>query len=319
MLASVLHAASHAGFTEQWLVSRATLHRSSLERLPREVIVVRAQVQTLREPPRGRESRAETRVPESIKACTPMRIAAVPIALTMALEPPQNAQRFLIARHGETNFNAEGRIQGTLDTSVLTARGVRQAEELGCYIAEEELVRIAKVWVSPMTRARQTLACIEEACGTLLPEAVVRDDLREIELHTWEGKLKSEVMDTGWARWKADPASFVMDDGARPLPALWARAVGNWAALRRDAPGCSLVVSHGALGRCMVAAALGGTMDTFRDPRFQFDNCELVEVAWAPGAATAACWRRLHRARTAWEAAEDALDSASSEAAGEAY
>ena len=45
-----------------------------------------------------------------------MRIAAVTITLTMALEPPQNAQRFLIARHGETNFNAEGRIQGTLDT-----------------------------------------------------------------------------------------------------------------------------------------------------------------------------------------------------------
>ena len=105
-----------------------------------------------------------------------MRIAAVTITLTMALEPPQNAQRFLIARHGETNFNAEGRIQGTLDTSVLTARGVRQAQELGCYIADEELARIAKVWVSPMTRARQTLACIEEACGTLLPEAIVRDD-----------------------------------------------------------------------------------------------------------------------------------------------
>ena len=49
------------------------------------------------------------------------------------------------------------------------------------------------------------------------------------------------------------------------------------------------------------------------------DNCELVEVAWAPGAATAACWRRLHRARTAWEAAADALDSASASFAGEAY
>ena len=169
-----------------------------------------------------------------------------------------------------------------------------------------------------MTRARQTLECVEKACGTL-PAAVVRDDLREIELHTWEGKLKSEVMDTGWARWKADPAAFVMDDGARPLPDLWDRAVGNWAALRRDAPPCSLVVSHGALGRCMVAAALGGTMDTFRNPKFQFDNCELVEVAWAPGAATAACWRRLHRARTPWEAAEDALDSASSEAADQAF
>ena len=287
---------------------------------------MRAQVQAVREHQEG-GSRAETRVlPESITACEPlcqdvhtlMRIAAVTITLTMALEPPQNAQRFLIARHGETNFNAEGRIQGTLDTSVLTARGVRQAEELGCYIADEELARISKVWVSPMTRARQTLACIEAACGTL-PAAVVRDDLREIELHTWEGKLKSEVMDTGWARWKADPASFIMDDGARPLPDLWERAVGNWVALRREAPPCSLVVSHGALGRCMVAAALGGTMDTFRDPRFQFDNCELVEVAWAPGAPAAACWRRLHRTRSSWEAAEDALAASSSEAVGQAF
>ncbi len=153
-----------------------------------------------------------------------------------------------------------------------------------------------------------------------MPAAVIRDDLREIELHTWEGKLKSEVMDTGWARWKADPASFIMADGARPLPDLWERAVGNWVEIRRNAPGCSLVVSHGALGRCMVAAALGGTMDTFRNPRFQFDNCELVEVAWAPGAPAAACWRRLHRARTDWEAAEDALAASSaSEAVGQAF
>ena len=132
-----------------------------------------------------------------------------------------------------------------------------------------------------MRRARQTLDCIEAACGTL-PAAVVRDDLREIELHTWEGKLKSEVMETGWARWKADPASFIMADGARPLPDLWERAVGNWVEIRRNAPGCSLVVSHGALGRCMVAAALGGTMDTFKDPKFQFDNCELVECKRTP-------------------------------------
>jgi broad specificity phosphatase PhoE len=130
-----------------------------------------------------------------------------------------------------------------------------------------------------------------------------------------------EVMETGWARWKADPASFIMADGARPLPDLWDRAVGNWVEIRRNAPGCSLVVSHGALGRCMVAAALGGTMDTFRDPKFQFDNCELVEVAWAPGAPAAACWRRLHRARTSWEAAAAALaaPAADSGAAGEAY
>lgn len=147
---------------------------------------------------------------------------------------------------------------------------MRQADELGCYIATEEAPRITKVWVSPMRRARQTLDAIEAACTSQpLPVPTVRDDLREIELHTWEGKLKSEVLATGWGRWKADPAAFVMDDGARPLPDLWERAVGNWAELRKSAPvaaEATLVVSHGALGRCMVAAALGGSMASFKDP-----------------------------------------------------
>ena len=46
-----------------------------------------------------------------------------------------------------------------------------------------------------------------------------------------------------------------------------------------------------------------------------------VQVAWAPGAPAAACWRRLHRARTSWEAAAAALaaPAADSGAAGEAY
>lgn len=200
---------------------------------------------------------------------------------------------------------------------------MRQAEELGCYIATEEAPRIKKVWVSPMRRARQTLDAIEAVCTSKpLPAPTVRDDLREIELHTWEGKLKSEVLATGWGRWKADPAAFVMDDGARPLPDLWERAVGNWAELRKFAPvaaEATLVVSHGALGRCMVAAALGGSMASFKDPKFQFDNCELVEVAWEPGAAHAACWRKLHGSRTPWEAAAGALvPSEAADAVGQA-
>ena len=42
------------------------------------------------------------------------------IMFLLAVQPAATA-RFLLARHGQTNFNAEGRMQGTLDTSVLTA------------------------------------------------------------------------------------------------------------------------------------------------------------------------------------------------------
>ena len=357
------------------------------------------------------------------------RALLLPLAMTRALQPSPAAHRFLLARHGETNFNAEGRIQGTLDASMLTNRGHQQAKGLGAYVAENEAERIAHVWVSPMRRARQTLEAVEAACaaaGVALPAATARDDLREIELHHWrpnradenrgcggrltgwrgptvfaeriaapprgttrifqgqsnarsaapknsldgrfprrEGRLKTEIMDDGWAEWKKDPAAclaradlplidrgdaaaatwifsgeksrrrrnvdtpwrrvaapppnyadiqwrqgarirYVMPNGARPLPDLWKRAVGNWVAIRdgsATAAGATLVVSHGALGRCMVAAALGGSMDTFKSPRYAFDNCECVEVAWEPGAPAASHWRRLHAEKTPWESA----------------
>mmetsp|Transcript_16186 Transcript_16186/g.48133 ORF Transcript_16186/g.48133 Transcript_16186/m.48133 type:complete len:262 (-) Transcript_16186:12-797(-) len=237
------------------------------------------------------------------------RALLLPLAMTRALQPSPAAHRFLLARHGETNFNAEGRIQGTLDASMLTNRGHQQAKGLGAYVAENEAERIAHVWVSPMRRARQTLEAVEAACaaaGIALPAATARDDLREIELHHWEGRLKTDLMNDGWAEWKKDPAAYVMPNGARPLPDLWERAVGNWVAIRdgsATAAGATLVVSHGALGRCMVAAALGGSMDTFKSPRYAFDNCECVEVAWEPGAPAASHWRRLHTEKTPWESA----------------
>ena len=46
-----------------------------------------------------------------------------------AAPPP----RYLLARHGETTFNAEGRIHGTLDSSVLTDEGITQAAGLGAW------------------------------------------------------------------------------------------------------------------------------------------------------------------------------------------
>ena len=55
--------------------------------------------------------------------------------------PSAAAHRFLVARHGETNFNAEGRIQGTLDSSQLTLRGIEQASGLGHHVATVEASR----------------------------------------------------------------------------------------------------------------------------------------------------------------------------------
>ena len=247
-----------------------------------------------------------------IKAAALITTAAAMSSL--ATGPSAAARRFLLARHGETNFNAEGRIQGTLDSSQLTLRGIGQAAGLGHYVATHEAARVARVWVSPMTRARQTLAAVEGACeaaGAALPALNVRDDLREIELYHWEGRLKTEIAyeeEEGWKQWKSDPTKYVTPAGETPLPTLWERAVSNWDALRADAAGdgATLIVAHGAVGRCMVAAALGCGMESFKNEKFQFDNCWCAELAWEPDAPTASHWRWLYKAKGPWESEEDA-------------
>ena len=175
---------------------------------------------------------------------------------------------------------------------------------------------------------------------------------REIELFEWQGRLKAEIMASepgAWAAWKADPRAFRAAGGEAPVLDLWARARGNWAALRGDdhcggddvreeegrpqecaraAAAASaavrrptLVVAHGALNRCMLLAALGLGADAFADPsgRFGFGNCDVVEVEWPAGAAVATRWRRRYRgggdAATAGDDAASAWESAAEAAA----
>ena len=101
--------------------------------------------------------------------------------------PPQ---RFLVLRHGETDYNLEGRVQGTLETQ-MTPEGHDQARALGRWLGECEPC-VARVAVSPKLRTRETLAGIvtEHPVVGKAP-TTVRPGLREIELTVWEGRKVS--------------------------------------------------------------------------------------------------------------------------------
>lgn len=221
----------------------------------------------------------------------------------------------LVVRHGETNYNAEGRIQGTLD-SVLTERGEQQARRLGRWLSTHE-PNLGRVVVSPKKRTRQTLAAITAEHPMLSSAQVpveVRPGLREIELTAWEGKKRADIASSAnsetavqdadgerWKRWKTDPMSFIFEeDGHAPLQCLWQRADNEWTSLREKAAAVidsqvannnaarqeflapTLVVAHGAFNRALLGQALGLPMVTWRDEKehFIFDNCECVEFEW---------------------------------------
>jgi 2,3-bisphosphoglycerate-dependent phosphoglycerate mutase len=92
----------------------------------------------------------------------------------------------LLARHGETDWNHEGRFQGHADPA-LNATGRAQAAELA---AELEAVELAAVYSSPLQRALET-AKVVAAEHRLEPVAV--DALREVDVGSWEGLTRAEV------------------------------------------------------------------------------------------------------------------------------
>jgi broad specificity phosphatase PhoE len=91
----------------------------------------------------------------------------------------------LLVRHGETDWNAEGRLQGHTDRP-LNDYGREQAKALAVELADQG---VAAVYASDLARARETAEIVGERLG--LP-VVVDPDLREKNWGTWEGLTSDE-------------------------------------------------------------------------------------------------------------------------------
>jgi broad specificity phosphatase PhoE len=105
------------------------------------------------------------------------------------------SSRFFIARHGETVFNAAGRMQGDVPHTPLTRAGFAQADEMGGLLrarlgSNPELA----LWASPTGRTLQTLAVIAEHLQVDWHQARTDVRLREIDIGAWSGRLYAEVM-----------------------------------------------------------------------------------------------------------------------------
>ncbi|MGQ0483125.1 MAG: histidine phosphatase family protein [Pseudonocardia sp.] len=98
--------------------------------------------------------------------------------------------RLVLVRHGETDFNAAGRMQGHLD-SQLTDRGLAQIQTAAPLLATYQPARLLS---SDLTRAARTAEGVGEFC-----ELPVKFDprLRETHLGDWQGLTAAEV-ESGW-------------------------------------------------------------------------------------------------------------------------
>lgn len=101
-------------------------------------------------------------------------------------EPHGTSVRLVIVRHGETEWNAGGRIQGQTDVH-LSAHGEAQARRLSSRLAEEP---IAVAYTSDLQRAWRTAELAVEGRSV----SIVRDPVwRELHFGEWEGLNYAEA------------------------------------------------------------------------------------------------------------------------------
>ena len=159
-------------------------------------------------------------------------------------------------RHGETDWNLEGRLQGQKDIP-LNDVGRVQADEAGRKLKAlaphvEDLAYIA----SPMTRTRETMEILRETLG-LHPESYRLDErLVELTFGIWEGMTWKEVR-------KAEPALAALREqdkwhyappgGGESYAMLVERIRPVLDDITRD----TVVVAHGGVARAFLSISCG--------------------------------------------------------------
>lgn len=164
--------------------------------------------------------------------------------------------RILLARHGETQWNVEGRCQGQGFDIPLSGTGRAQAAALGARLAA---VPIVKAVASPLLRARQTA---ELALGARAGGMLTLDDrLKEISHGLWEGHLAEEIRASHpelHRAWREAPEQVTLP-GGESLRGVADRA---WPALASACAGLgeqdvAVIIAHDAVNRTLLCRVLG--------------------------------------------------------------
>ncbi len=160
--------------------------------------------------------------------------------------------RIILARHGETDWNREGRWQGHSDRSLDDA-GRDQARLLGAHLAR---LGVDLLYSSDLARARETAAAVEAATGL---EARVDQDLREVDVGGLTGRSRAEVAarDPAWFQAWVDGAVTGYPDGETYLD-VHRRSVRAFQRVLDEADGrTAAVVCHGGNIRAITLEVVG--------------------------------------------------------------
>lgn len=187
------------------------------------------------------------------------------------LAPATGTLRIYLARHGQTDWNAERRLQGSADTH-LNATGREQAVTLAARIKGLALDR---VYCSRLSRSRETA---EIAHGAVPIDSLA--GLNEQSVGGFQG-LKLGASDSAltaeWQRRSQDPDDSL--DGGESLNQHYERVRATVETIRkRHFSGNILIVGHGNTNKMVLRALLGLTMEQALGIQQANDELYLIEI-----------------------------------------
>lgn len=164
---------------------------------------------------------------------------------------PQPRCRLIIARHGETVFNAAGRLQGTHLHTPLTRSGFAQADAMGAALRERLGAQLdLALWASDTGRANQTLAIITEHLGLDWHDTSTDPRLREIDTGAWGGCYYADLARERGSVIDAETGLLLVAPEGEDYPAIAAR-LAAWLAEHGQGERDMLVIMHGISSRIL--------------------------------------------------------------------
>ena len=163
--------------------------------------------------------------------------------------------RIFLVRHGETNWNKEGRFQGQINVP-LNNNGKDQAEKASKYLKE---INFNKAFSSSMDRPFETAKIILQ--NKLDIKITKIELLVEISHGLWEGKLENEIKEQ-WPEllknWHEKPEEVIMPEG-ESIGEVSKRSLKAWEeiCLAQKNKDLTLLVAHDAVNKTLICNLLG--------------------------------------------------------------
>ncbi|MBE9155490.1 histidine phosphatase family protein [Nodosilinea sp. LEGE 06152] len=218
---------------------------------------------------------------------SPVQVEAMNLTSHMGAPLPDmrrghRGPRMLLVRHGETEWNRQGRFQGQIDVP-LNDNGRAQGAKAADFLKP---VTIDAAYTSFMARPKETAEIILQHHAGLTLHSV--NELQEISHGEWEGLYESEI-ETNYPgmleQWQNQPETVQMPGGEN-LEQVWLRSIAAWKEIVAahsggDTVQTVLVVAHDAVNKALLCHVLGLGPESFW--RFKQGNGAVSVIDYPDG------------------------------------